>query len=197
MARTFWSPVILFFSGVEFEIKGLDRVDFSKPHVFVANHQSFIDIVCIFKAIPVNLYFVAKKELKRMPFVGWYLAAMKMIFIDRSNRIKSAESLKKASMLIRNGKNVIIFPEGTRSVDGEIGMFRKGAFLMAKEAEVSVVPMYLEGPKDVWEANTWKIRKGKIRLVIGEPISHTDFSKDEIVSFANTTREKVLALKNE
>ncbi len=195
MARTFWSPVILYFGGVKLKVEGLENVDFSKPHIFVANHQSFIDIPCIFNALPINLYFVGKNELKKMPFIGWYMAGMRMIFIDRSNRKKSAESLANAGKLIHDGKNVIMFPEGTRSENGELGTFKKGTFVLAANAKVDIVPMYLDNAHLVWPAKTWKIKGGKITLKVGKPISTKELTEKNALNFANVTREEVLRLK--
>lgn len=195
MARIFWSPMILLFSNVRLKVEGIEHVDFSKPHIFVANHQSFIDIPCIFNALPINLYFVGKNELKKMPFIGWYMAAMKMIFIDRSNKRKAIESLNKAGDLIHNGKNVIMFPEGTRSKDGEIAAFKKGTFLLAEKAKVEIVPIYLHNAGKVWSSNSWKINGGEIILKIGKPISVETLTEKNVIEFANYTRQQVVKLK--
>ena len=195
MARVFWSPMILFFSNVRLKVEGLENVNFSKPHIFVANHQSFIDIPCIFNALPINLYFVGKNELKKMPFIGWYMAAMKMIFIDRSDKRKAIESLSEAGNLIHNGKSVIMFPEGTRSKDGEIASFKRGTFLLAEKAQVQIVPMYLHNAGKVWSSNSWKIHGGEIVLKIGKPISIENLTEKNVLQFANDTREEVLKLK--
>lgn len=197
MARIFWSPVILFFSGIRLKVEGLENVDFSKPHIFVSNHQSLMDIPCIFNALPINLYFVAKKEIKRVPLIGLYMAAMRMIFIDRSNKRKAITSLTKAGDLIHKGKNVIIFPEGTRSLDGEIAIFKKGAFLLAEKAKVEIVPIYLHNTRKVWSSDSWRINAGEVVLKIGKPISVENLTEKNVLEFANNTREQVVKLKEE
>ena len=89
MARNIWAPGILFCYGAKVEKSGLENIDKNKPYIYIANHESFLDIAVLFRSIPVNLYFIGKEELKKMPFIGWYMAAVGMIFIDRSDRRKS------------------------------------------------------------------------------------------------------------
>ena len=139
MARTMWSPGILRICGVQLDVQGRDHIDNKESYVFVSNHLSFLDIPILFRIIPVNLYFVAKEEIKRMPFVGWYMWATGMIFIDRTNREKAFQSLKRAGKLIKKGKNVIMFPEGTRSKNSQVSQFKKGPFVLASESELSVI----------------------------------------------------------
>ena len=87
MARTIWAPGLLAISMSRVEVLGRERVDFSRPHILVANHRSQIDICALFVAAPVPLHFIVKEELRRVPFLGWYIAAMGMIFVDRRARV--------------------------------------------------------------------------------------------------------------
>ena len=128
MARTMFAPGILWACGIKLQIMGLENLKEDESYVFIANHQSYLDIPVLFRAITHGLHFVAKKEIKLVPFIGWYMMATGMIFIDRSNRVKAVASLDKAGKLIKNGKDVLLFPEGTRSKTGQIGEFKKGPF---------------------------------------------------------------------
>ncbi len=193
LAHALWSPGIVWMMGVKLEVEGLENLEKDKPYVFVSNHQSFADIPCIMRGIPRKLHFVAKNELKKLPFVGWFIWASGMIFIDRSNRAKSMESLQKAGKLVAGGKDVLTFPEGTRHEEGKMGQFKRGAFLLAQASQVEIVPIRIRGASTVWPANTLNIRGGKITLTIGKPQPMTA-PEGDVAPFANEMREKVLEL---
>lgn len=170
-ATKYWAPALIRITGSKLdEVRGLEKVDFSKPHIFVCNHQSTLDIAVAFSAIPVPLRFVAKKELQYVPFLGWYMLATGMIFVDRKKRHKAVASLKRAGDLIRNGANVVAFPEGTRSDDGAIHPFKKGIFVVAIESGVPVVPVAIEGTRFIMPKNTFRLRPHTLRVSIGDPI---------------------------
>ncbi len=192
MARWFWSPVVLFLAGAKVKVKKHD-LDLLKlnPSVLVANHASFLDIAILFNTIPFNIHFVAKKELKKMPFVGWYVTLTRMIFIDRSNRIKAYESLKEAGELIRKGKSVITFPEGSRSSDGSIGMFKQGSFQLALEAQVPIIPVRLKGAGNVWPASGFNFNPGEVEVIFGAPIYPEFYKTMEPKKLAQLAQTKV------
>lgn len=174
---------------------GLEQIDTSKTYVFASNHESHLDTQSIFISYPKYLFFIAKKELKMVPVVGWVISAMGMIFIDRKNSERAKESLAEAAQLIRQGKNVISFPEGTRSKDGEIHQFKKGLFAIALEAGVDVIPVAVSGAREVMPAGSFKLRPGPIHVSFGAPIDHTQFNGDAI-AFANAAREEVIRMKS-
>lgn len=193
-AHSWWAPHFLWLSGVKLEVEGLDNVDFNKPHFFVSNHQSFIDIPSVFMALPVRLYFVAKKEISKYPIVGVYMKTVEMIFLDRSNAARAAESLVQAGELIRSGKSVIAFPEGTRTKNGEIGEFKKRSFLIAKEAGVPIVPLKIEGAFNVWPPHTSVPSKGVVKVKIGKPVDVSSLTKENVVPFTKQIRQTVIDL---
>jgi len=193
-ARHMWAPGILWICGIKLEVSGTENLDKSKPYVFVANHQSYLDIPFLFRAIPVNLYFIAKKEVKMIPFVGWYMMATGMIFIDRSNRAKSIASLDRSAKLIHNGKSVILFPEGTRSRDGYLANFKKGPFVLASKADVQIAPVGIQEAGKKFELN--RLGKTHIKINIGVPsfIGHTPLADwivevhDEVAELSGRTK---------
>ncbi len=174
---------------------GLEKLDTSKTYVFASNHESHLDTQSIFISYPKYLFFIAKKELKHVPIVGWVISSLGMIFIDRKNSERAKESLAIAGKMIRNGKNVISFPEGTRSKDGEIHQFKKGLFALAIEAGVDVVPVAVSGAREVLPAGSFKLKPGPIHVSFGTPIDHTQFTNDPI-AFADTAREEVIKMKS-
>jgi 1-acyl-sn-glycerol-3-phosphate acyltransferase len=170
-ARAFWSPGLFWCCGARVEVEGLENVDFTQPHVFVVNHQSMIDIPALFVALPVNLHFIAKKELLSVPFLGWYMRAAGMIPVDRRNGPEAIETLKRSAARVAGGASVLAFAEGTRSRTGVVSSFKKGAFMLALEAQVPVVPVAIEGARKALPPDGFAVRPEPIRVRIGEPIS--------------------------
>ena len=192
MARTIWSPGILWFAGARLKVVGKEHLkDLPRPVIVVSNHSSFIDIPVICRSIPINLHFTAKSQIKRMPFVGLYMMATGMIFIDRSNRQKAIQSINKASTLIREGKNVLIYPEGRRSTNGQIGMFKKGAFHLAIKSDADVVPVAISGAGKLWPKSSSRLYPGSITVQIGKPLPSSQYNEATVETYASTTREEV------
>lgn len=179
MARWLYSPGIIFLAGASLKVEGEQNISSNETYIFLSNHQSFMDIPILFRGIPNRLHFVAKKGIRYVPFIGWYMLAMGMIFIDR--RLKgnqSMKSLKKAGALIRRGRSVILFPEGTRSAEGEITPFKKGAFILALEAMVKVVPVALVGTGQLLPRGSGVFHPCALSLAIGKPIDSRKYKND-------------------
>lgn len=173
-ARTKWSAGLFWACGVRTHVDGLENVDFAKPHVFVVNHQSMIDIPAMQYTLPVNIHFIAKKELLSVPFLGWYMKAAGMIPVDRKNGPEAVETLKKSALRVAGGESVIAFAEGTRSRNGVIAPFKKGAFMLAIQAGVPVVPVAIEGARHALPPDGFAVRPELIRVRIGKPIPTVD-----------------------
>lgn len=170
MARTIWAPGILAIGGVSVAVEGLERVDLGRPCLFAMNHQSQVDIPVAFKALPVNLRFMVKEELRKVPFLGWYISAMGMVFVDRRDRLRSLQRMGRASLLMKGGAHFLSFPEGKRSRDGQVRPFKAGAFIPAIEAQVPVVPAAVVGAGAILPAGTLRLRPGRVKVVVGEPV---------------------------
>lgn len=191
MARSMWSPGILWICGIRLKVSYAEELT-DDSYVFVANHQSYLDIPLLFRAIYYNLHFVAKKELKKVPFLGWYMMATGMIFIDRSNRNKAIESLKKAAVLISKGKSVLMFPEGTRSKDGRVSPFKKGPFMLAKDAGVKVVPVGIDMPDHTYHVG--RFGSTEVRVAVGAPITYEqDAHVSELIAAVHQQVEQLSA----
>ena len=132
-----------------------------------------------------------------MPFLGQYMYIIGHIFIGRKNKDKAIESMKRAVQKIKSGRNVISFPEGTRSKTGELQMFRRGSFMIAKEGGVDIVPMGITGSRKVLPSGRFGIRPGTITLHIGDAIRMDAHAQKTIEQIAEYTREKVAALIKE
>lgn len=197
VGREIWSPGILFICGIKLVIKGKENIIPGKNYIFISNHESHLDIPAIFSAIPVDLFFIAKKELKKVPFMGWAMQVGGMIFIDRKNKEKAQKDMLLAGELIKNGKNVISFPEGTRTRTGDLGLFRRGSFLLSLKNGIEIVPITLIGTRQLLPSGTLNLKSGKIYISINKAVSPEHYTQEEGDKFASDVREIVLHKKSE
>ena len=193
MARTVWSPVILWLAKTKTEITGLENIEAGKTYIVACNHLSYLDIPTLFRVLPLNLHFIGKHQLKKTPFIGWYMQATGMIFINRGNNRAASKSLDEAALLIKNGKTVLIFPEGTVSEDKIIKKFKKGGFSLAVKSEVEILPVSLKGTSDVWPTNTnTKFNRGTVKINIGKPIPSINC---DLNNLTKDTQQKIETLQ--
>ncbi|MFE8596001.1 lysophospholipid acyltransferase family protein [Archangium violaceum] len=194
MARRFWAPMHWHITGSPLLVEPLPDVDWSKPHIFLMNHQSAFDIPVAFAVIPVNIRFIAKHALKWIPFLGWYMAGTGMIFLNRSNRREAMRSLKQAGERIRAGSNILAFPEGTRSMDGRILPFKKGSFALAVEAGVPIIPIAIEGTRGMLPRGSIRLRRHPIRVKVGQPIATAGRKGPQREALMNEVRDVIIQL---
>ncbi|MFQ6605414.1 MAG: lysophospholipid acyltransferase family protein [Fidelibacterota bacterium] len=195
VART-WSRIILWTSGVPYRVVGLENLDGKGPYIFAGNHESAFDIPLAFACLPYQMVAIAKVELRKIPVFGWAMRAGKHIFIDRKNHDKALASLAAArESLADNPRSILLFPEGTRSLDGKIQAFKKGGLLLAIETGIPVVPIALCGTYDVVVKGSWSITPRLIELRVGRPIPTVGLTIDDRNSFVRQVREDVMALK--
>lgn len=179
-----WARSILLISRVRVTVKGVENLDPARSYIFMSNHQSNFDIPVLLAFLPVQFRWIAKSELFKIPIFGRGMRGAGYISIDRSNRRSAIESLQKAARRIQEGASVVIFPEGTRSLDGEIKPFKKGGFVLAVDAGVPVVPIAIHGTYDIMPKDHWLIHAGEVILDIKEPIPASAFTrktKDELM----------------
>ena len=175
-ASKFWSWPIIWLSGVKVEIEGLENVSLDKNVIYAANHESSFDIPVMFASMPVPLFYLAKEELKKIPIFGWYVNAVGMVFINRTNHSEAMASLKRAGEEIKSGKNIISFPEGTRPRDGKMKLFKRGSFVLALESNIDIVPVAIVGSRQV-NPPGYVIKSGTIKVKIGKPINPINYDK--------------------
>jgi 1-acyl-sn-glycerol-3-phosphate acyltransferase len=165
-----WSRMILGTIGVKPKIVGLEKIDTTKAQVYVVNHLSALDIPVLYGHLPFQFRILAKKELFRYPFMGWHLSRSGQIPVVLENPKASVRSLTRAVAALKEGKSLVVFPEGGRSRDGQLQPFLGGAFYAALRAQVEIIPMALVGTYEVLKMNTWHIKPGPVYLLVGEPI---------------------------
>ncbi len=154
-----YSQSVLKVSGITLKVEGLENVDFSRRYIYVSNHASQFDIPAVIAGIPDQIRIVYKKELEKIPLFGWGLRFPKVyIGIDRGKGMDAIQSLEAAAEKIRNGASVLLFAEGTRSPDGNLQTFKRGAFNLAVNAGVSVVPLTINGSYNILPKNSLRVR---------------------------------------
>jgi 1-acyl-sn-glycerol-3-phosphate acyltransferase len=164
-----WSKLILITTGVRVHATGLDRLAPGKTYVFVSNHQSIYDIPILFSSLPFQLRIIAKESLGRFPFLGWHLRRTGHLLVDRRNPDHPA-ILARWKGLVSRGLSLIVFPEGTRSVDGRVGRFRAGSFLLALEARLPIVPISVSGSRHVMRKGRLMTCPGDVALTVHPPV---------------------------
>ncbi|MGB5985990.1 MAG: lysophospholipid acyltransferase family protein [Desulfobacterales bacterium] len=184
-----WGRSILWFSGVEVSVRGLEHLDLHRAVIYMANHQSNFDIPVFLGRLPVQFRWLAKAELFKIPIFGPGMQRCGYISIDRSDRKAAFLSLKRAAAAIREGVSVLIYPEGTRSYDGGIRGFKKGGFVLAVESGVPIVPIVIRGTYPIMPRSSLRVRPGPVTLEIKPPVDTRPYSratKDELLAHIHT-----------
>lgn len=192
-----WSGAILRAARVDVVVEGVEHLAGGRPAVLVANHESWFDVFALATYLPVDYRFVAKKELASIPLFGPSWKACGHISIDRSDRSSAIQSLDEARRRVRDeGGVVIMFPEGTRSRSERMLPFKKGAFVLALQLGVPVIPVGISGSRAVMAPGRWRIRPGTIRIRIGEPLpveGLEDRGRDDLLRRARDDVERLRA----
>ena len=194
-ART-WAARMLRASGVEMQVEGLENVRLDQPQIFVSNHVSWYDVFALAVAIPKRYRFVAKKELGWIPLFGTAWKAAGHISVDRSDRAAAIRSLDEAGRLLKqDNSSVVIFAEGTRSRDGRLQPFKKGAFMLALHTGVDIVPVAVLGTGYVMPKGAWRVRAGRIIVRFGEAVRVSNYSeatRDALIADVRARIERML-----
>ena len=163
-----WAWLLLRTTGVRVTVRGIDKLDPHRSYVFASNHQSIYDIPIVFTSIPLQLRIVSKASVGNFPFLGWHLRRTGHLLVDRKN--PGAGIVKKMARLVGGARSLIVFPEGTRSVDGSVARFKGGTFLVAIDAGLPVVPVSIAGSRHVMRKGRLMTCPGHVTLTIHEPI---------------------------
>lgn len=171
LSKAFGGGIILI-AGVKVKVEGIEKLDAKNTYIFISNHLSYFDIPILMYAIPNNVRFIYKDSLSKIPILGWGMYLGQYIPISRDNVREAMKSLKKAAQKILKGISVVIFPEGTRSMNGTTGEFKRGMFVLADEAKVALVPTTIIGSNLIMPRNKFRIKSGKVKVVFSEPVNY-------------------------
>ncbi|HXW93692.1 MAG TPA: lysophospholipid acyltransferase family protein [Terriglobales bacterium] len=186
-----WSQLILgtIFSPVK--VIGLDQIDTAKPHVYAVNHASALDIPVLYVHLPFPFRIAFKKELLSYPIVGWHLKRSGQVSIDQQNPARSISSIRTALKSLKQGTPLVIFPEGGRTSNGKIKPFLPGAFFLAIKAQLDIVPIALVGTYELLPMNTYHIKSRPLEMRVGQPISTTGLTVEDMGVLSNRVRRAV------
>jgi 1-acyl-sn-glycerol-3-phosphate acyltransferase len=179
--------------GMRVETVGAEQLDPNGTYVFMANHLSHVDIVALFVALPMNVGFLAKKELRKVPFLGQAMVAGGHVFIDRAKRERAVQAVDDAAAQVAAGSSIVVFPEGTRGMEERVQPFKKGGFHLATKANVPVVPVGLRGTRKIMPRENIDIQPGHVTVHIGAPMSPLSFADADAFSAAVRTKIGELA----
>lgn len=184
-----WARWILGTTGVRVRVTGLERLVATRSYVFAANHQSIYDIPIVFSALPFQLRIVAKESLGRIPFMGWHLHRAGHLLVDRRN--PGADIVRKMARLVREGSSLIVFPEGTRSVDGQLGRFKKGSFVVAMGSHLPIVPVTITGSRHIMTKGRLLVRPGDVQVTVHAPIPTEGLRREDVHELSDRVRSRV------
>ncbi len=190
-ARRAWSVLGLWMAGATIEVARMPPFP-AGPIIVASNHESALDIWVLFATLGRSFRFIAKQELFKIPVFGWYLSIGGHVPVDRRSPTRAAASLRRAGAVVRGGTSLVVFPEGTRSRDGRVQPFKKGPFVVAKEAGVPVVPVAISGSGRVTPKNVIAVVPGTIRIAAGDPIDPRPFEDEK--SLLVDVRRRVIDL---
>ena len=169
----------LFQTHAEVEVKGTENIP-KEPVLFVTNHRSYYDILVIHTTSTKRPGFVSKKEIKKIPFLSWWMDDICCLYLDREDLRSGMQMIKDGTELIKNGHSMVICPEGHRNQTQELLPFREGSMKMAERADCPVVPVTLIDTDQLLEARPgFNIRKGKVKIIYGEPFYMKDLPKEQ------------------
>jgi 1-acyl-sn-glycerol-3-phosphate acyltransferase len=189
-----WSRVSLRVCGVRVRVHGTEHLRPGQSYIYVSNHASMFDIPVVAAGIPDNIRIVYKRELEKVPVFGWGLRWSNYIGIDRGRSAEARRSLDEAIGKIRNGASVLLFGEGTRTSDGKLQPFKRGAFHLAVRAGVPVVPLTINGSYGIVPKHSLRIRPGTVDLVLSRPITmETVTGKDAELELMEKVRAAIAA----
>lgn len=170
-----WAWGLLASSGVRVTARFEGPLDPRRSYVFLANHQSMFDIPLLLATVPVQLRLAAKRSLFRIPVFGWAIRAGGLIPVDRADRTRARATFAAAQRRLRGGVSVLLFPEGSRSLDGRIHRFERGGFLLALRTGLAIMPVGIRGTLPVQRRGSFRIRPGRVEIRYGGPIDPAPF----------------------
>ena len=174
-----WCQLMIFLFGCKIQFN--KKVPKNETYVIMANHVSFLDVFAIPSVFTGKFTAVAASKNFKIPVYATFLKKLKVVSIDRSNRDQSIKGIKQAENLIRHGYHVVILPEGTRTIDGQLGEFKKGGFHLAINTKAKILPITTQGLFDIKPINRWTIKPGKIKINVGDPIDSKNKSVNDLL----------------
>ncbi len=178
--------------GLRLQIVGLDKLDQKKAYVFMPNHLSFLDGPLMFMILPRDVRIILKKEIFRIPIIGWAMQIAEFIPVDRKGLRGGKKSVERATNMMREkGYDFLIFPEGTRSLDGTLKSLKRGGFFLAVNSQTDIVPVSIQGTFKLMPKGQFSVKRGKIMVVFHRAISMKDYTVDSLPNLLEKVRHAI------
>jgi putative phosphoserine phosphatase/1-acylglycerol-3-phosphate O-acyltransferase len=197
VAISTWADVATAFAGIELEVEGEQHLWSRRPAVFIFNHQSAVDTLLVAKLLRRDFTGIAKQEIRRNPLFGPAFAFAGVVFIDRADGARAIASLGPAVQALREGRSIAIAPEGTRSRTPQLGRFKKGAFHIAMQAGVPIVPIVFLNALDVLPRGALVLRPANVRAVVLPPIDTSGWTREGLDAEIEGIRKRYLEVLGE
>jgi 1-acyl-sn-glycerol-3-phosphate acyltransferase len=188
-----WSWLILTTSRIRVRVEGLENIDPNRTVIFCSNHPSAMDIPILFVHLPLQFRFLAKRSLFMVPFLGWHLRRSGHIAVDRGRPREALKGFDRAAKRIKEGRSVVTFPEGRRNRKPEILPFKSGSFYLAILSGVPVVPITLNGTREVLRPDSLHVRGGETEMIVHKPIPTDGLNLHDVDSLSKRVREQILS----
>lgn len=190
-----WAGLMLRIGGIRLEVEGLENLEPGRGQILVANHQSMLDIWVLMAGVPVSLRFVAKAELSKIPIFARACRVAGHVFIDRKDAAQARAAIRAAGDRLRaEGLTLVLFPEGTRSLDGRVGRFRRGSFGLAIESQAPLVPVAIDGTGGILPKGSKTLRPGLVRIRIAPAIPLEGMTIDDRDPLMDRTHDTIVGL---
>ena len=189
-----WARIVCIITLCPVNIKGRENIPKGKSCVFVSNHQGAFDIFLIYGYLGTPIKWMMKKGLAKIPFVGFACRMAGFIFVDNSTARAAQKSVQDAKQRLKHGRSLIIFPEGARTPDGHLGRFKRGAYQIAVEQRLPIIPITLNGPYKVMPIGSCNIRPHRMEMIIHPPITPHEKGEDDkdlLQKLVNTTQQTI------
>jgi len=192
-----WARSILAVAGISVGVLHRERAGRGKSVIVVANHESFCDILVLLATLPIQVRFLAKRSVFRVPVLGWSIAAAGFVPVDRGDRARGAATVEAALRRLQGGRSLVIFPEETRTRDGSLLPFKRGAAHLAIKSGLPLLPIGIAGTFRILPRGTWEIRPGRVVVSVGDPIDVAGRSLRERDAVTVEARAAIDALREE
>lgn len=186
-----WAKTFMKLTGSTVHIEGESYIP-DGPVVFVCNHEGNFDIPVLLGSINKPFGFVSKIEVKKVPIMSSWMEVMNCTFLDRKNREQAFNSIREGVQILKDGHSTVIFPEGTRSKGGPVGLFKQGGFKLAKDAGVPIVPISIKGTSAIFEKNGGLVKPANVHVKIGKPIIKHVQKDVDLRELAEYTRQIII-----
>lgn len=182
---SYWAMFYIWINpGWKVKTEGFEMIDKKMTYVIVSNHQSAFDILLLYRLF-THFKWVAKKELAKVPVIGWNLILNRCILIDRSSQGSTKKMIARGLKNLHMGNSLLIFPEGTRSKNGQVNRFKEGAFLLAQQAKVPILPVVIEGSKDIFPSPAVINLRQRLQIRVLEPIPVDEVTNTTLHNLTN------------